>query len=93
MTVQSAGQFELDAMNDNLPTVSWIFPTSYQSEHPNYLPAARPAARHAGPPVLPDTSGPLTVAQYTSTQFPLPPFPGADQTLPVQQPGHRPHVR
>jgi phospholipase C len=37
----------------------------------------------AGPPVLPDTSGPLTLADYTST-LPLPAFPGADQTFPVQ---------
>jgi phospholipase C len=35
-----AGQFEWDAMNDNLPTVSWIIPPSYQSEHPDYMPAA-----------------------------------------------------
>jgi phospholipase C len=218
MTTQPAGQFELDAMNDNLPTVSWIFPTSYQSEHPAYLPAAGAAFAaskidaiaanpdvwaktvfllvydendglfdhvapaippagtegeyvtvakspggtvsddlwvgpgfrvpltivspwtaggwvfsepsthqshlmfleavtgveapnisawrrsnysnltnafrfntHAQPPVLPDTSGPLTVATLTST-YPLPPFPGADQTPPKQQPGKRPHV-
>ncbi|MGH3831873.1 MAG: alkaline phosphatase family protein [Pseudonocardiaceae bacterium] len=32
--------FEDDARNDRLPTVSWIIPTSYQSEHPDYLPAA-----------------------------------------------------
>jgi phospholipase C len=218
MTIQQAGQFELDAMNDNLPTVSWIFPTSTQSEHPAFLPAAGAAfvaskidaiaanpevwaktvflltydendglfdhvpppvspagtpdeyvAGHSpagtagdglavgpgfrvpciivspwtaggwvfsepsdhtshlmflervtgvpapnisayrrqtlsditgafrfdsrsAPPVLPDTSGPLTVAQYTSTQYQLPSFPGADQTPPVQHPGHRPHV-
>lgn len=218
MTTQPAGQFELDAMNDNLPTVSWLFPTSYQSEHPAYLPAAGAAFvaskidaiaanpdvwaktvfllvydendglfdhvppaippagtqdeyvtvakspggtvsnnlwvgpgfrvpltivspwtaggwvfsepsthqshllfleavtgveapnisawrrsnfsnltnafrfnTHAQPPVLPDTSGPLTVATLTST-YPLPPFPGADQTPPKQQPGNRPHV-
>ncbi len=40
MVAQPLGQFEYDAINDNLPTVSWIFPTSYQSEHPAYLPAA-----------------------------------------------------
>lgn len=34
------GKFEHDAMNDNLPTISWIIPTSVQSEHPDYLPAA-----------------------------------------------------
>jgi phospholipase C len=26
-------------MNDKLPAVSWIIPTSYQSEHPDYMPA------------------------------------------------------
>jgi phospholipase C len=34
------GQFEYDAMNDRLPTVSYILPTSYQSEHPDFMPAA-----------------------------------------------------
>jgi phospholipase C len=34
------GQFEYDAMNDRLPTVSWIITTSTQSEHPDYMPAA-----------------------------------------------------
>jgi phospholipase C len=33
------GQFEYDAMNDKLPAVSWIMPTGYQSEHPDFLPA------------------------------------------------------
>jgi phospholipase C len=218
MVSYPAGKFELDAINDNLPTVSWIFPTSTQSEHPDYLPnagaafvaskidavAANPEVwaktvfllvydendgmfdhvpppvppadtpdefvsltspggtpgdglpvgpgfrvpciivspwtaggwvfsepsdhtshlrfleqitgveapnisayrrktlsdltgafrfgSSSEPPVLPDTSGPLTVAQYTSSQFPLPPFPGADQTPPTQQKGQRPHV-
>lgn len=36
----AAGQFEYDARHDRLPTVSWIIPTSYQSEHPDYTPAA-----------------------------------------------------
>ncbi len=36
----SAGQFEYDAIHDRLPVVSWIIPTSYQSEHPDYTPAA-----------------------------------------------------
>jgi phospholipase C len=36
----SPGQFEYDAANDRLPVVSWIVPTSYQSEHPDYTPAA-----------------------------------------------------
>jgi phospholipase C len=40
MRIYQAGQFEYDAMNDQLPTVSWIVPTSYQSEHPDYMPAA-----------------------------------------------------
>jgi phospholipase C len=34
------GQFERDARNDNLPTVSWIIPTGEQSEHPDYMPAS-----------------------------------------------------
>jgi phospholipase C len=46
----------------------------------------------AEPPTLPDTSGPLTVATYTSSQYPLPAFPGAEQAPPVQPPGHRPHI-
>ncbi len=33
------GEFEFDAINDKLPAVSWIMPTSYQSEHPDYMPA------------------------------------------------------
>jgi phospholipase C len=33
------GQFEYDARNDKLPTVSWIIPTGFQSEHPEYMPA------------------------------------------------------
>jgi phospholipase C len=40
MRFYEPGQFEFDAANDRLPTVSWILPTSYQSEHPNYMPAA-----------------------------------------------------
>jgi phospholipase C len=34
------GQFEYDAMHDQLPTVSWLIPTSTQSEHPDHMPAA-----------------------------------------------------
>jgi phospholipase C len=34
------GHFEHDAINDKLPTVSWIIPTGAQSEHPDYMPAA-----------------------------------------------------
>ncbi|MDE2612547.1 MAG: ABC transporter substrate-binding protein [Burkholderiales bacterium] len=34
------GEFEYDAANDRLPAVSWIMPTSFQSEHPDFLPAA-----------------------------------------------------
>lgn len=40
MRIDQAGQFEYDAANDRLPTVSWIIPTSYQSEHPDFMPAA-----------------------------------------------------
>jgi len=42
------GQFEHDAINDKLPAVSWIIPTSSQSEHPDFMPAAGAAfARYA----------------------------------------------
>lgn len=35
------GQFEYDAMHDQLPTVSWVFPPTVQNEHPNQsMPAA-----------------------------------------------------
>jgi phospholipase C len=39
MHIDAEGQFEYDAMHDKLPTVSWIIPTSWQSEHPDYTPA------------------------------------------------------
>jgi phospholipase C len=32
-------QFEYDAMNDKLPAVLRFIPTSFQSEHPDYMPA------------------------------------------------------
>ncbi len=40
MRFYQPGQFEYDAINDQLPTVSYILPTSYQSEHPDFMPAA-----------------------------------------------------
>ncbi|MGH9303112.1 MAG: phospholipase C, partial [Acidimicrobiales bacterium] len=40
MRFYQAGQFEYDAMHDRLPAVSYILPTSYQSEHPDFMPAA-----------------------------------------------------
>ncbi len=33
-------QFRKDALNDNLPAVSWIYPPSHASEHPDHMPAA-----------------------------------------------------
>ena len=36
----SEGQFEYDALHDQLPTVSWLCPTNEASEHPDYMPAA-----------------------------------------------------
>ncbi|WP_308190197.1 alkaline phosphatase family protein [Amycolatopsis sp. GM8] len=40
--VSPIGQFEYDAINDQLPTVSWLFPGPGQNEHPNQgaIPAA-----------------------------------------------------
>lgn len=203
------GQFEYDAINDKLPAVSWIIPTSTQSEHPDYMPAdgaAFVAAKldaiaanpevwaktafilnydendgifdHVPPPVppagtpgefvaglpigggfrvpciivspwtaggyvcselfdhtsvlqflekftgvrepnisdwrrstfgdltapfrfndatapppeLPDTTGPLTLAKYSTNRLPSPTFPGADQQAPQQEKGHRNRV-
>jgi phospholipase C len=40
MIHEPEGKFEFDAMNDNLPTVSWIITTSTASEHPDFMPAA-----------------------------------------------------
>ncbi|WP_433887672.1 alkaline phosphatase family protein [Streptomyces sp. CA-111067] len=34
------GQFEYDALNDTLPTVSWLFPPQLYDEHPARMPAA-----------------------------------------------------
>jgi phospholipase C len=39
MKFYQPGQFEYDAIHDRLPTVSWLLPPSYQSEHPDYMPA------------------------------------------------------
>jgi phospholipase C len=40
LAISTPGQFERDVANGALPTVSWIIPTSGQSEHPAYIPAA-----------------------------------------------------
>ncbi len=40
MVREPEGKFEYDAANGNLPAVSWIITTSYQSEHPDFMPAA-----------------------------------------------------
>jgi phospholipase C len=40
LTIYPPDRFEWDAKHDRLPTVSWIVPTSGQSEHPSYLPAS-----------------------------------------------------
>jgi phospholipase C len=39
------------------------------------------------PPVLPDTSGPLQLAEYESTVLPRPSFPTDQQKLPEQEKG------
>jgi phospholipase C len=40
LTIYPPDRFEWDAKHDRLPTVSWILPTSGQSEHPAYIPAS-----------------------------------------------------
>lgn len=41
------------------------------------------------PPVLPDTSGLLHLANYAAANLPAPAIPGADQQMPVQEKGTR----
>jgi phospholipase C len=43
-------------------------------------------------PLLPDTAGASNLAQFETSQLPPPSFPGAVQTMPTQEKGHRPHV-
>src|SRR6202012_145948 len=43
LTVDAPDQFEQDCHNDKLPAVSWLMPTSSESEHPDHMPAARAA--------------------------------------------------
>lgn len=40
LAVDAPDQFEQDARNDKLPAVSWLMPTSGESEHPDHMPAA-----------------------------------------------------
>jgi phospholipase C len=40
LSIVSDGQFEYDALHDQLPTVSWLGPTNEASEHPDHMPAA-----------------------------------------------------
>jgi phospholipase C len=40
LVIHAPDRFEWDVKNNQLPTVSWIIPTSGQSEHPAYLPAS-----------------------------------------------------
>jgi phospholipase C len=40
LALDAPDQFEQDARNDKLPAISWIMPTSTESEHPDHMPAA-----------------------------------------------------
>ncbi|GIH15769.1 alkaline phosphatase family protein [Rugosimonospora africana] len=40
LTAVPTGQFEYDALNDKLPTVSWLMPPVANDEHPARMPAA-----------------------------------------------------
>jgi phospholipase C len=50
---------------------------------------AQPAAR---PPLLPDTAGLLHQANYAAANLALPPIPGAEQSVPVQEKGGRKRI-
>jgi phospholipase C len=49
----------------------------------------QPAAK---PPMLPDTSAALHLANYGAANLPAPPIPVAAQQLPVQEPGKRKRI-
>jgi phospholipase C len=66
--------------------------TSWRRKNFSDLTRALRFDSYAEPPRLYDTSGPLQVAQYTSTEYPLPAIPDANQVPPVQKKGQRPHV-
>jgi phospholipase C len=40
MMPSAPDQFRQDVVNDSLPVVSWIYPPSHASEHPDHMPAA-----------------------------------------------------
>jgi phospholipase C len=40
MSPSPADQFRQDVLNDSLPAVSWLYPPSHASEHPDHMPAA-----------------------------------------------------
>ena len=40
MMPSAADQFRQDCLNDALPAVSWLYPPSHASEHPDHMPAA-----------------------------------------------------
>jgi len=40
LAMSEPGAFEEDARNDRLPAVSWVLPSGFECEHPDYLPAA-----------------------------------------------------
>lgn len=46
----------------------------------------------ADPPILPDTSGQLSLARHEAATLPNPPIPGADQAEPAQEKGQRKRV-
>jgi phospholipase C len=55
----------------------------------DFTSAFRFHGRPASPPVLPDTTGALALAQYEVANLPAPVAPESEQTAPVQAPGHR----
>ena len=45
------------------------------------------------PPVLPDTTGVLSLAKYSAASLPKPAFPQAEQSMPKQEPGSKKRVK
>jgi phospholipase C len=101
MVVYPEGKFEYDAINDQLPTVSWIFPPSTMSEHPAYLPANGAAfvaskidAIAANPDVWAKTVFILSYDEndglFDHVPPPTPPAGTADEFVALTSPGGTP---
>jgi phospholipase C len=67
--------------------------SDWRREHVGDLTSAfRFNSKNEQPPILPDTTGAYNLAQYEAAHLPLPAVPTTEQTMPHQEPGHRPQI-